>query len=154
MILVRLLLLGSLFVPLMALAAPSFANDAATSRCMALNLYWEARSEGEEGMLAVGWVVLNRVAYEKYPNTVCDVIAQGGETPPCEWSWRCDGRSDKPTEPESWGQAKDLAWRLLNDPPPDPTYGALWFHHNSLKVPRWLKSREPTAYIGKHIFYK
>ena len=31
-------------------------------RVMALNMYHEARGEGRLGMLAVGWVVLNRMA--------------------------------------------------------------------------------------------
>lgn len=56
----------------------SDAHEEDAVRCMALNLYWEARSEGREGMLAVGWVVLNRVAHPKFPNTVCGVIQQGG----------------------------------------------------------------------------
>jgi spore germination cell wall hydrolase CwlJ-like protein len=135
----------------LAAAAPIDKQEA---RCMALNLYWEARSEGDKGMLAVGWVVLNRIAFAKYPNTVCEIIAQGGTTPPCEWSWRCDGRSDAPTEPKSWAQAQELARQLLQDPPEDPTHGALWVQHESLKIPKWLQSRESTVHIGKHIFYK
>ncbi len=141
-----------LTIPMAALAA-SHQDDAA--QCMALNLYWEARSEGREGMLAVGWVVLNRVAHAKYPSTVCGVIRQGGSEPPCQWSWWCDGRSDRPTEPKSWASAQAVARELLGPKPTeDPTYGALWFHHEKLGVPKWLKSKEPTAYIGRHIFYK
>ncbi len=139
------------FVPVAAFAA---SDQEEATRCMALNLYWEARSEGREGMLAVGWVVLNRMAHAKFPNTVCEVIQQGGQTPPCEWSWWCDDRSDRPTEPKSWAIAQELARELLSQPPEDPSYGALWFHHDKLGVPGWLKSRESTAYIGHHIFYK
>jgi spore germination cell wall hydrolase CwlJ-like protein len=148
---VQLFILISLFLP--GIATTASINEEEV-RCMALNLYWEARSEGDNGMLAVGWVVLNRMAYAKYPNTVCEVISQGGTTPPCEWSWRCDGRSDAPTEPTSWAQAQELARRLLQEPPADPTHGALWFHHESLKPAKWLQSRAFTAHIGKHLFYK
>ena len=137
--------------PVMAVAAD---NDNNAVHCLALNLYWEARSEGEEGMIAVGWVVLNRMAHPKYPATACEVIHQGGVEPPCQWSWWCDGRSDKPTEPKAWAQAQTLAKRLLQDPPSDPTYGAIWFHHERLEPPSWLNKRESVAYIGKHIFYK
>jgi N-acetylmuramoyl-L-alanine amidase len=139
---------------LMPVVAFPAADDDTAVRCLALNLYWEARSEGREGMLAVGWVVLNRVAHPKFPNTVCEVIHQGGEKPPCEWSWWCDGRSDRPTAPKSWAIAQDLARKLLSQPPADPTHGALWFHHEKLGVPRWWKSRKPTAHIGHHKFYK
>ena len=48
--------------------------DAQAKECMALNLYWEARSEGVEGMTAVGWVVLNRMKDSRYPESVCGVI--------------------------------------------------------------------------------
>ncbi len=153
----RLRLLSFVCCTLLAVAAATFAapHQERAVQCMALNLYWEARSEGHEGMLAVGWVVLNRMAHVKFPNTVCDVIQQGGQEPPCQWSWWCDGRSDKPTEPGAWASAQEVAQQLLGpSPPEDPSFGALWFHHEKLSVPNWLKSHEPTAYIGRHIFYK
>ena len=66
--------------------------------CLAQNIYFEARSEPVAGMLAVGHVVLNRVASDRFPDTVCKVIRQGGERRRhrCQFSWWCDGRSDKP----------------------------------------------------------
>jgi len=67
-------------------------------RCLALNIYFEARSEGEQGQLAVGHVVMNRVADRHYPSTVCNVVRQGGEKRlhRCQFSWWCDGEPDKP----------------------------------------------------------
>jgi len=50
--------------------------------CLALAMYWEAKSEGADGMLAVASVVLNRVAHPEFPDTVCGVVKQGGEPPP------------------------------------------------------------------------
>ena len=47
--------------------------------CLAQNIYFEARSEPVAGMLAVGHVVLNRVASKRFPNTICKVVRQGGE---------------------------------------------------------------------------
>ncbi len=123
-IVVRVLLGVCLLLPAALVAAQP---DEAAARCMALNLYWEARSEGREGMVAVGWVVLNRVAYAKYPNTICEVIQQGGQTPPCQWNWWCDGRSDEPKESASWKLAQEVAQQILHHPPADPTHGALWF---------------------------
>ncbi|MGH6921343.1 MAG: cell wall hydrolase, partial [Geminicoccaceae bacterium] len=57
--------------------------------CLALAMYWEAQSEGPDGMLAVAAVVLNRVAHPEFPDTVCGVVRQGGESPPCQFSWWC-----------------------------------------------------------------
>ncbi len=41
--------------------------------CLALVVYVEARGEPLDGQLMVAEVVLNRVAIEAYPDTVCDV---------------------------------------------------------------------------------
>ncbi len=118
---------------------------------MALTLYWEARGEGRKGMTAVGWTVLNRVKHREFPSTVCGVAYQGGETPPCQFSWWCDGRSDHPGERESWRTALTLAGELLSRPPSDPTHGALFYHSTAIKAP-WKRNR--TAKIGSHIFYR
>ena len=43
------------------------------ARCLALSMYWEAKGEGREGMLAVGSVVLNRMRSDEFPDTSCEV---------------------------------------------------------------------------------
>ena len=121
--------------------------------CMALNLYWEARGEGRQGMLAVGWVVLNRVDSRDFPDTVCAVVYQGGERPPCQFSWWCDGRSDRPRDYASWRAALAVAEELLSDPPPDITRQSLFYHATSIRYP-WKRERIRTARIGRHVFYR
>ena len=121
--------------------------------CLAMNMYWEARGEGRRGMLAVGWVVLNRVRSSEFPATICAVVYQGGEQPPCQFSWWCDGRSDRPREHESWQAALAVAAELLSDPPPDVTNNALFYHAASIRNP-WTRPRTRTAQIGDHIFYR
>ena len=119
--------------------------------CLALALYWEARGEGRHGMIAVGWTVLNRVRSEHFPATPCEVVRQGGEQPPCQFSWWCDGRSDRPRERRDWRSALMIAADLLTNPPPDPTGGAIFYHSTSIRSP-W--KRERTARIGQHVFYR
>ena len=121
--------------------------------CLARTLYWEAKGEGRPGMVAVGWVVLNRQRSEAFPDSPCGVVFQGGETPPCQFSWWCDGKSDRPREAESWALALDVADLLLREPPPDPTDGALFFHHSAIEVP-WKVRRTRTVQIGNHIYYR
>ena len=140
--------------PISIVNVQAASNDIEASQCFAQNLYYEARSEGREGMIAVGWVVLNRVNSDMYPNSICAVIYQGGESPPCEFNWWCDGRSDRPTEPASWELAQEITNEMLNNPPADPTDGALWFHMDSIQVPVWLRSRDRTLHLGAHYFYK
>jgi N-acetylmuramoyl-L-alanine amidase len=133
-----------------ARAAPVMDDPA---RCLALALYWEAKSEGAEGMRAVASVVLNRVAHPQFPDTVCAVVTQGGEQPPCQFSWWCDGKSDRPREPHAWRLAQQIAKSALAKPPADRTRGALFFHNNSIRTP-WLRKRERTVQIGSHVFYR
>ena len=151
-------------VPLSALALAAVwwlgepgAAAAATRQdpadCLALALYWEAKTEGPHGMLAVAAVVLNRVAHPEFPDTVCAVVSEGGETPPCQFSWWCDGKSDRPTEQRAWTLAQSLARSVVVAPPRDPTRGALFFHNTSIATP-WLRQRERTVQIGRHIFYR
>lgn len=125
--------------------------DANAKFCLAQAMYWEARGEGREGMLAVSSVVLNRVEDERFPDTVCGVVYEGGESPPCQFSWWCDGKSDEPANEAMWSETLNLAHTVLATRPEDPTDGALFYHSTSIRVP-WR--REQTARIGNHIFYR
>ena len=122
-------------------------------QCLALAMYWEARGEGRHGMIAVGWTILNRTRSDHFPTTPCAVVYQGSERGPCQFSWWCDGKSDRPRDRISWTKARIIAAGLLVDPPRDPTNGALFYHSNSIPVP-WTRTRVRTARIGKHIFYR
>ena len=95
---------------------PKAASGKQTSQlhCVALAMYWEAKAEGDAGMLAVGQVVMNRVVHAEFPTTPCAVVKQGGERPPCQFSWWCDGKSDEPTELEHWQRANELALSLIH----------------------------------------
>lgn len=135
-----------------AMAAEGTAQDDQRT-CLALTVYWEAKNEGREGMIAVGWVVLNRQQNADFPATVCEVVYQGGETPPCQFSWWCDGRSDRPREAENWALALEVAELLLREPPPDPTGGALFFHNTGIDVP-WTLERTRTTQVGNHVYYR
>lgn len=131
----------------------SSVTDPAELRCLALSMYWEAKAEGREGLLAVGHVVLNRVKHLQFPKSPCAVVFDGGETPPCQFSWYCDGKSDEPTETENWANAQRLAGELLTQTRNDNTGGALFFHGRQIKNP-WRIPRTKTVTIGNHVFYK
>lgn len=63
------------------LARPASASplniDASQFQCLALNVYWEARSEFSEGQLAIAHLTLNRVKARPFPSTTCGVVQQG-----------------------------------------------------------------------------
>jgi spore germination cell wall hydrolase CwlJ-like protein len=144
---------------LLLLTAPLYGHEVQPSsleaehRCLALALYWEARGETRRGMLAVGWTILNRAQSPEFPATPCAVVYQGGEHPPCQFSWWCDGKSDRPRDRNSWIQARVIAAELLVNPPPDPTGSALFYHSTRIGVP-WKRQRTRTTRIGNHIFYR
>ena len=71
---------------------PTIGNPRDEISCLALNIYFEARNEPNEGKLAVSHVVMNRVMSSRFPGTVCKVIQQGGEIRRyrCQFSWWCD----------------------------------------------------------------
>ena len=121
--------------------------------CLALNLYWEAKNEDRDGMVAIASVVLNRVEDPAFPDTICAVVRQGGEAPPCQFSWWCDGKSDLPRKGTAWSRASRVAGEFLDRRPRDPTGGALFYHHISINVP-WKVKRERTAIIGRHAYYR
>lgn len=124
-------------------------------RCLALNIYFEARGEADEGQLAVGHVVINRVADSKFPSTLCEVVQQGGEKSRnrCQFSWWCDGRDDTPKNSKAWLSAVVLAKQIYYGLTNDPTDGALWYHATYAR-PYWRQAFVIGPQIGRHIFYR
>lgn len=142
--------MGLVALPGLGLAGSASGNEA---QCLALTLYWEAGDEGRRGMEAVAAVILNRQDHPDFPDTVCAVVQEGGETPPCQFQWWCDGRSDRPQANEQWRLAQQVARDLLERRAADPTQDALYFHAEGAGSP-WHASRPRTAQIGSHVFYR
>ena len=63
--------------------------------CLARNMYFEARSEGTAGAIAVSAVVFNRVLSDKYPNSICGVIEEAKLS---QW-WLKEKGLKKPIKP-------------------------------------------------------
>jgi len=124
--------------------------------CLSRNIYFEARGEPTAGQHAVAEVTLNRVASQRFPGTVCEVV----------YEKRWDRRRKRYigafswTELESTSRPKGVAWQravaaaqTIYDSQQAPTVqGALFFHADSIE-PRWAKTKKRVAKIGRHIFY-
>jgi spore germination cell wall hydrolase CwlJ-like protein len=144
-----------------ALAWVSLAHAAAAQaingdelECLALAMYFEARSEPIRGQIAVAHVVLNRVRSGRCPNTICGVVQQGGEDPPCQFAWWCDGKSDHPANNRVWMKEVSLARRVLAGKTKDPTHGALYFVGAAGPKPAWTAAKVRTTRIATHVYYK
>ena len=104
-------------------------------KCLAENIYFEARGESTAGKMAVALVTLNRVKDQRFPNTVCGVVKQTKYYPSgridlhsCQFSWYCDGKSDKPQDKKCWDDALLIAEVMFTYDSIDVTNGALWYH--------------------------
>lgn len=143
-----------LAVLLSALPSVGHAYSQEDQRLFALNMYHEARSGGREAMIAVGWVVLNRLKAKGFPKTIHAVIKEGGPKPPCEWGWTCDRRKDTPAAGKHWKLAQQLTRQMLGrNRPADPTGGALWMHEQTIPAPAYTRDLRQTATIGGNVFY-
>ncbi len=126
--------------------------------CLALNDYWEARSETLAGRIAVARVVLNRAMDSRFPSNLCDVVKQNktqGLPHRCQFSWYCDAKADVPYEADQWRTSLKVAIAVLqvDSSIPDPTGGALWYHADFTR-PSWAAEYETTTIIGSHVFYR
>ncbi len=134
---------------------PTLANYDTELECLAQNIYFESRSENTSGKRAVAHVVLNRVASDRFPSTICGVVQQGGSTRlnKCQFSWWCDGKKDEIKDQVSWEEAQKLAryvyWGVSND----VSEGALWYHADYVN-PKWRTAFDEGPTIGRHIFYR
>ena len=117
--------------------------DSTQISCMAKNAYMEARGEGEKGMLATIFVVLNRTKDNRFPSTPCKVIAQ-----PNQFVWWGKGKTVK--EYKKYQEIQNLVSEVCSGKHQDPTFGAIYFnaHH---KAP---KNTKLTVRIGNHSFFK
>ncbi|MFL2770887.1 MAG: cell wall hydrolase [Rhodospirillaceae bacterium] len=124
--------------------------------CLALNDYFEARGESLPGRLAVAKVVLNRVMDSRFPSRICDVVRQNKTRSMhrCQFSWYCDGRSDKPYDRKAWRRSLKMAAAVLikDSSIADPTGGALWYHAVFVH-PKWAGRLNVSGIVGGHIFY-
>ena len=130
--------------------------------CLALNIYHEARDQPFIGQVAVAQVVMNRVRDDRYPDDVCGVVKQGPtyswrEDFPvrnrCQFSWYCDGKSDKTLDTEAFEIARMIAVGVYNGNLGDFVEGATHYHATYV-LPEWAESKTPVVQIGEHMFYR
>ncbi len=130
-------------------------NQINEMRCLAEAVYFEARSEPEDGQAAVAQVVLNRVRHENYPNTVCGVVYQNRyRFLACQFTFACEGKSLRITEPDAWRAAVQIAADVVSGKIYLDEVGASTHYHADYVRPRWARSLKKMDTIGRHTFYK
>ncbi|WP_414639531.1 cell wall hydrolase [Allosphingosinicella sp.] len=122
--------------------------------CLAKAVYYEARSESEEGQRAVAQVVLNRVRHPAFPASVCGVVFQGStRRTGCQFSFTCDGAMARRPQGWAWERARRIADAALNGEVYTPVGNATHYHTTAI-LPYWAPSLSRSAVIGAHVFYR
>jgi spore germination cell wall hydrolase CwlJ-like protein len=130
-------------------------QPAREQRCLAQAIYFEARGESKEGQAAVAQVVLNRVSSGLYPSTICGVVYQNRDHyDGCQFSFACEGRSLRITEPDAWHAAVRIAASVMSGQTYLAQIGDATHYHADYVRPDWSYRLKKMDVIGHHIFYK
>ena len=140
--------------------------DPAQEKCLAVTIYGEARSEPEQGQIAVAYTILNRAAKHR---TLCDVALapkqysvfnNNPKLRAIAVSLHLIPEQKNIIDQKSWDQAVKVAQMVSRKYIEDPTNGAT--HYLAAKVmkskgyryPRWSKEYKMVKEIENHKFYK
>ncbi len=126
-------------------------------RCLAENIYFEARGEPLKGQYAIAEVTMNRLASPYFPGTICDVVHDTRWDPlrrrlVAHFSWTELERRSKPRGP-AWEQAMGVATAVYDKTYTPVVPDALFYHATSIR-PYWARTKRIVAKIGNHVFYE
>ncbi len=132
------------------------ASLAKAQKCLSEAVYFESRSEPDDGQVAVAQVVLNRATSGFYPNDVCGVVYQNAHRYlGCQFTFACEGKASLiPTEPEPWAKAQKIAKAMLAGQIWLPKVGNATHYHATYVRPYWVRSMKKHDHIGLHVFYR
>jgi len=125
--------------------------------CLKNALYYEARSEGKLGILAVASVIENRKNSKGYPSEYCTVIQQRKQ-----FSYTLEGRPDveaiegrlRAADKVAYMQVSDVVDQMLEGSF-EPILPSNVLHYATVKINNaWTKTKKVYATIGNHRFYK
>jgi len=116
--------------------------------CLAVGIYFEAKSEPLIGQLAVGEVIANRAnSGGRFPSSYCGVLFQRGQFSFIRGrSWPAVNKSGR-----QWHNAVAIAKIVDRDLKDSAADKALFFHAKRVR-PGWRLKR--VASIGNHVFYR
>ena len=161
--LIPIVMAAVLVVLLLGLIIP-FPAQAEDRQCLAEAMYYEARNQGWQGMLAVGVVIQNRVDDPRFPSSICAVVKQGrywNGNPvinQCQFSYMCDGKPEREPEEdveeqEAWTTAQYLSMLLTTAEIKLTGIEDATHYHASYVRPYWAAKLEKRQRIGGHLFY-
>lgn len=108
-----------------AVAEQTAAERAKERDCLIRAMYFESNQSSGEGLLAVGSVVMNRVAAPEFPDTICGVVGQ-----PRQFA---AGVLSKPMAARSLPLVERVADEVLAGERHEKLANARFFHHAGLR---------------------
>ncbi|RFC62139.1 cell wall hydrolase [Fulvimarina endophytica] len=122
----------------------SFQKRMSAQECLARAMYFESNRTSEEGMVAVGTVVMNRVESPEFPNSVCAVVGQKNQFAPGVLSKRME-------------KGRELAFATAAKVLGGTRHGwvgnrAMFFHTAGYSFP--YKNMHYVAILGGNSFYE
>ena len=113
--------------------------------CMARVMYFESNRSSDDGMLAVGTVVMNRAQSGRYPKSICGVVGQKGQFAP--------GVLSRPmTERASRARAERMASAVIRGARHRTVGSAMFFHTAGYNYPYSNMNYKVVA--GGNAFYE
>ncbi|WP_245198174.1 cell wall hydrolase [Jiella mangrovi] len=111
--------------------------------CLARAMYFESNRSSEDGMLAVGTVVMNRVDSPAYPNDVCAVVGQPNQFAPGVMTRRMEAGKEL---------AMKVAYRVLSGERHKAVAHAKFFHTAGMHFP--YRNMSYRLIAGGNAFYE
>jgi spore germination cell wall hydrolase CwlJ-like protein len=128
-----------------AAADPVATELAAKEReCLVRAMYFESNRSSEDGLMAVGTVVMNRVESAHYPNTICEVVGQKRQF--------AYGVLTRKMDDKQRVLADRMADQIVAGKRYEPIGKAMYFHAASIRIP--YKNTDYLTVAGGNAFYR
>jgi spore germination cell wall hydrolase CwlJ-like protein len=111
--------------------------------CLIRAMYFESNRSSGNGLLAVGTVVMNRVASPRYPHTICGVVGQPGQF--------ASGVLTRPMNRRELPPVERAADAVLKGERYAPVGDAMHFHVAGLRIPYHVQYM---TVAGGNAFYR
>lgn len=125
-------------------AGLSLPKGGREKECLVRAMYFESNRSSEEGLLAVGTVVMNRVASPKFPDTICKVVGQPNQF--------ANGVMTRPMTSSALPKIEDTAGAVLRGKRHRAVGSAMFFHAEGYTFP--YTNMHYVTVAGGNAFYK
>lgn len=119
-------------------------------RCLAKNIFHEARYEPYIGQIAIAQVTFNRVLDGRWGDTICKVVYAKKQF---SWTTKASLRKRDITRTKKWKEALHVARMFQGGVRVRKLSNAKWYHARYVS-PKWRHDFRTVHQYGLHIFYE